>query len=304
MRSIAMDVPDWAAAMRLPSPAEQAAYKTNNCPPYIVCRPDFGSLQKYTEYTVDFRADHLPNATYLSIGSFGLGSDRLSRQYASVRTDLGVGAYCGFQVLHRGTHVAIFSIWDLYCLDRRGRTAALIQARRVYPERKPDTSLWPEFRPGAALAWGDEGHFAQCIVPYAWQAGRIYRASLRILSGAAGGNSCIVFSVCDLENDAWTRLCAFDLGYDGAYMYGICAFLEGYLPAYAGMLRSMTLSRFRAHGIRAGGWTEADSASFAQNWNHPGSYSYGATRDGFFAITTGIPGRCALPPDDARFRLK
>ena len=79
----------WDSRMSLPASDEQAAYKTNDVSPYIVFWPDFGSHERFVEYAVDFRAEHLPRGTYLSVFSWDMESSDLNRRYKSVSYDYG-----------------------------------------------------------------------------------------------------------------------------------------------------------------------------------------------------------------------
>ena len=150
----------WDRALSLPTRYEQQGYGTERTSPYIVCVPDFGRTDRYIEYAVDFRADHLPNATYLSTLSWYMGSEQLSRQYASVQRDAGWAGYCGFQSLDDGRRVAIMSIWDTFCTDAQGRTT-VIRARRIYPESDPTDAFRMRDANGNLVEWGDEGRFVQ-----------------------------------------------------------------------------------------------------------------------------------------------
>ena len=284
----------WDRTMSLPSRYEQRQYSTDSTSPYIVCIPDFGKVNRYMEYAVDFRADHLPNATYLSTLCWYMGSYQLDRQYASVERDGGWAGYCGFQSLDDGRRVAIMSLWDTFCTDAQGRTS-VIKARRIYPEVDPTDSFRMRDTNGNLVEWGDEGRFVQCLVPYEWEEGHTYRANIQVFNTYTGGSAYINFAVCDMETGVWTTLMQFDLGYDEAYMTGGCVFLENYLPQYAGELRSMVLSNFQVKTYGGVDWTHAVRAELMQQFDNPGSYNYGSEDDSFWAITTGLPNRCASP---------
>ena len=291
--SLAQDSLNWSSYMPLPSRNEQLNYRTTQRSPYIVCRPDFGDT-KFTEYAVDFRAEHLPWGTYLAVGNWDMGSNQLKKKYKSVKRDYnGVAGYCGFQVIDDGSHVAILTLWDTYCIDKNGKKTT-IKAKQIYPENNR----------GAEVAINSsEGDFLHCIIPYDWQEDRDYRALIQIANTYTGANAHLLYYVCDLSTGAWTRLMEFDLGYDEAYMFGMCTFLENYLPSYAGELRSMVLSNYRVCKYGTNKWIAAKRATFEQNYEHPGSYNYGSTGDVFWAITTGIPGLCSKPKDGKAFKV-
>ena len=291
--SLAADTIPWGSHMSLPSTSEQVGYRSKDIAPYIVFRPDFGRYSKFSEIAVDFRAEHLPRGTYLAVFNWWTESDTLNRKYASVKNDFGVDGYCGFQVLGDGSHVAIFTVWDKFCTDKNGRTT-VYRPNQVLPENGKYSERDQK---------GLEGSFLHTIVPYDWKEDHDYRALVQIGSNWGTGNAHMIFYVCDLENGAWTLLAEYALGYDEVCITGTCSFLENYLSEYAGRVRSMVLSNYRAHPYNSD-WVAARSGSFEQNYDHSGSYNYGSTNGAFWAITTGIPGRCRLPANGSRYSVK
>ena len=291
--ALASDTIPWDSHMSLPSAYEQTSYKANDIAPYITFWPDLGSHGKYSEFSVDFRAEHLPRGTYLAVFNWWMESEELNRKYTSVTNDFGVAGYCGFQVHENGTHAAILTVWDKFCTDKNGRTT-VYKANQVYPENGKYSAR--DYK-------GAEGSFLHTIVPYDWKEDHDYRALLQIGQNWGTHNANVAFWVCDLETNAWTLLVQYELGYDEVYLTGTCSFLENYITEYAGQVRSMILSNYRANSYDSG-WVAARSGSFALGYDHPGSYNYGSTSNGFWAITTGIPGRCRRPADWKRFSVK
>ena len=133
-----------------------------------------------------------------------------------------------------------------------------------------------------------------------------YRAVIQIYNTYTGASGYVNFSVCDLETGVWTRLIAFDLGYDDAYMTWNCSFLENWDPTYAGRMRAVVLGNYQVRSYDTGAWTFAKKAWLEQDYNHGGSYNYGSTDGKIWMVTTGIPGRgrnpasgsCSLTPRD------
>lgn len=281
------DTMNWSGCMSLPSASEQSSYKTSEIAPYIVCWPTFEGADKFREFAVDFRAEHLPRGTYLAVANWGTGSYQLNRMYTTVKCDYGSGGYCGFQVWDDGTHAAILTLWDLFCTDASGRTT-VIKAKQVYPENGRGSERDEK---------GLEGSFLHCLVPFDWKEDHSYRALLQIANRYNGQSANLVFYICDLETGAWTRLMEFELGYDEAYMTDFGSFLENYVYAYAGELRSMILSNYRALPYDSTRWIGARKAYLCQNYNHKGSYNFGTSGNSFWALTTAIPSRCVNPAD-------
>ncbi len=268
---------NWSRVMSLPTASEIAAFRSDETSPYIVCLPQFPGVTGYTEYAVDFKADHQPRGTYLCCADF----------YMNIRYGGHEGtmhAYCGFQVIYDGTHVAICSVWDTECTDARGKfvipRANVVSAKNVYRNSGFD----------------GEGTGAHCSVRYNWKQGHAYRLILQLLRSNETGTDHLYMWVTDLENMVWTKLIEYDLKVTDAYIFDNGAFLENYMSDYAGEIRSMELSNARVYSTD-GKWVSAREAIFLQNYDHPGSYTYGSSGNAFYTITTGLPGRCARPQD-------
>ena len=285
----ASDIIDWKSVMSIPSPAAQQACATGDTAPYLTSTPDFGGTDKYIEYAVDFRCEYLPETTYLAVANWYAESTQLKAKYVRVERDYGLAGYCGFQVLHDGSRVAIMSIWDTFCTDAWGNTTA-IKAKLIYPETDPSKTYRDINTGNGRVRWGDEGRFAQCVVPYNWKEDHNYRAVVQIYNTYTGANAYINFSVCDLETGAWTRLIAFDLGYDDAYMTWNCTFLENWSSSYAGQPRAVVLGNYQVRSYTTGEWVWARKTELSQAYNHKGSYNYGSADGKVWMISCGIPG--------------
>lgn len=281
----------WSGVMDIPAIDEATGFQTTERSPYIGCHPSFDRSDSFTAFAVDFRADFLPPGTYLCGCQFDLDLGELQSRYANVYRDYnGVAGYAGFQVLEDGSHVAILSIWDTYCVDSAGNTTTL-RARLLYPAVSDNQSF------------GGEGTGAHCVVPYDWQAGHTYRMRLSEGISTTDGQCVIHLSVCDLETGIWTDLIDYGLGVEYTCMKApFCSFLENFLPATAGQVRSACWSNYRAMSASTGAWVPAASA-LLEHYTGAGSYCFGASADSFWAITTGLPGRCT-PTEDAVFSVE
>ena len=268
----------WDRYMNLPSQAEIRNFTVSQRSPYIACYLEMGGSGRYRDITVDFRADHLPPCTYLCVLFAYMDNTvlRESGRYAEVKD---TAMYCGFQRNAAGEGYAILTVWDTQGRDKSGKPFS-IRAKGVYPEDGSFEGNRDDL----------EGQFIHCLVPFDWQEGRNYRVLVqhtgRILD----------FWVKDLVTGAWTHLIGFDLGFDGNWLTSPVAFLEDFnTGVHHGEIRSMVLWNYRAwdHGNRR--WLGTRKACFAENFELPGSYSYGSEGDAFWAITTAIPGRCRTP---------
>ena len=98
----------------------------------------------------------------------------------------------------------------------------------------------------------------------------------------------------------------FDLGYDGGYIKSTCAFLEDFSASGHdhAAIRTMSLSNFRVRDRRTGKWIGTKKASFRQDYDHRGSYNYGAQGNTFWAITSSIEGLCRKPKQNMSSTVK
>ncbi len=278
---------DWDRLISQPDSGELLRFKPTDISPYICCYPQFKGVKGYTEYAVDFKADRLPYGTYLACANFSMTSDSLKAANARVWNDVngdGLFAYCGFQEIYDGSRVAICSVWDTHVTDRQGRTST-IRAEVVHAAD-----------PIKAGSFDGEGVGAQCLVRYNWEPCNTYRLLLQLRKSEETGTQHLSMWVLDMDSMSWTLLIEYDLKVPDAYMHDTCAFLENYLPEYAGDVRTMELSNFRALSLD-GRWVGTREAVFCLGYDHPGSYTYGGSGNTFYAITTGLPNRCARPKD-------
>ena len=110
--------------------------------------------------------------------------------------------------------------------------------------------------------------------------------------------------LCDLSTMTWSKLIEYDLGIRNTYMNRAVAFLEDYLVETAAEYRDVHLSNFRAWNARTGKWVPATSAVLCQNYNHPGSYTWGSDDSSFWCMTTGLPNIWKAPKDYTRYKVR
>ena len=252
--------------------------------PYIAVYLDMPS-EGYTEYAVDFRADHQPKGTYLSVLSFGLTPGSLSDQCVSFESM--THGYAGVQIDLEGKPCAIMSIWDTFCTDKNGKKIKF-RPNIIYPNK---------CRSGNGTFGDDvdvEGTGTGCSVDFDWKEGRSYRALIQ-QEKAPNGNTTIVFWIEDLETKQWTRLLEYDVNRTNTHMVDGAAFLENFHSGNAGDIRTMVLSNVRVRKASSRRWVGIKEAYFSQNFELPGSFNYGSEGSSFWAITTGVPNRVKNP---------
>lgn len=266
--------------------AEQIADYTNpnnSRSPYISGWLSIPSEQRYMEYCVDFKADYLPSGTYCCLGNWRMDYSSLLDDYVSIRTEYdGVQGYAGFQHTAKGEMVSIMSFWDIFCTDAAGKET-VIRAKLVYPQVTDGND-----------SFTGEGTGAHCLVPYDWQAGHWYRMHLRCRVSEETGNTVVEQWVCDLDTGVWTLLCAYDVGVKDACFIGSTAiFLENYIPAVAGEVRSLEVCNAMYQEAGTGTWRYINEAYLSSRGGAPkyeGSYKFGANGNCFWMITSGVGG--------------
>lgn len=253
--------------------------------PYLFGQFAIPHTTRYTEYAVDFCADHLPRGTYCCLGNWSMDYSSVEREYGKLQTDPnGIHAYAGFQSLEDGRRVSILSFWDVFYKDSRGQTRT-IRAKRTYPAATDRSE-----------AFGGEGTGAHCLVPYPWQAGRWYRMYLRCRTDPTTGNTLVEQYVCDLETNKenYTLLCRYDVGVRDACFKGpMYVFLENFIPRYAGDVRSLQVRAPQYRDAATRRWHRLTAGLFTAQGGLPhyeGSYDFGSCHNRFWMITSGVGG--------------
>ena len=272
----------WRQLISFPTAAEIAGFNSagSSLAPYIAGWMHTGSVGRFLQYSIDFKADLVPPYTYCSLANFTLDYSALKSTYANVYTEAGIFGYAGLQYgAHGAVPNSILSFWDVYCVDNQGHTTKL-QARQVYPE------------PGDDSTFGGEGEGVHCLVKYNWKPGNWYRMLLQCGVSPDTGNTTLEQWVRDLQTGVWTYLCKYDLGAPGVAMTDDTAvFLENFIADTAGDVRTMEVRNVRVFPESTYQWELITSGYFLQNFDHPGSYRYGTSGDTFWIITTGLSNR-------------
>ena len=273
---------DWDEVFPAPSNAEISQHNRQSAmrSPYLHAWVGLDDEDRFTEYSVDFRADMLPKATYLCLANMRMDLTPLKKRYSNVHTEYEyVNMYAGFQ--RRWTDkVSILSFWDIYYTDSSGRQQTL-RAKRLYPEA------------GGNDSFTGEGEGAHTLVPYEWQEDKWYRMLLQSLPSHETGTTHVEQWVCDLESGEWTMLCRYDTGIpDSTFRGPLCFFLENFDNEYSGEVRTMEVCNVRVKDL-SGRWRGIDSAYIGSSGGLPkydGSYAYGSEGDRFWMITSGVGG--------------
>lgn len=272
---------NWHEVFEVPTEEEVVAY-TNPNNRFAPCLSGWLSIPdgvRYSEYSIEFKADYIPEATYWCLGQWSLDYSSLEEEYEKVDFESG-GAYGGFQNNHDGMET-IIAFWDVYCTDESGRET-VIRAERVYPTNLGDEDF------------GGEGEGAHCLVPYEWEAGHWYRMHVKCVESQETGTTWVEQWVYDLETEEWTLLCIYDLkAKDVLFMSSPAIFMENYLTEYAGGVRSMEVRNAKYLDVSTGNWETVASAYIGSNGGAPGyegSYNFGTFKDRIWMIASGVGG--------------
>lgn len=271
----------WRSVMNFPTDAEIDSYNrvATLRSPYLSAWIKTNG-KKFVEYTVEFKADFVPNGTYCCLANFDLDYSQLKKTYKSYRTEYrGVAGYAGLQKLENGELKAILSFWDVFCTDKKGRQTT-IRASLAYPANQ------------AGGSFGGEGTGAHYLADYAWQPGRWYRMRLQCMKYQAGGNTVIEQWVQDMSTEKWTKLCAYDLGVKNVAFKGdVAVFLENFIPAYAGEIRTMECRNFQIKDTAGKTRRLTRAVANSADGAYRGSYRFGADGKILYMITTGVAGK-------------
>lgn len=260
----------------IPTRDQIDAYRATHRSPYITAYLHIPHTIRYREYSIEFRAMHLPRGTYCCLGCWPMDWGPLDPIRGE---DAWADAYAGFQHIADGRTTSIMSVWDREFQFSDGKR--LHSARRLYPAQVIDGGRF----------WG-EGEGERSSAPYPWEANHWYRMDLKLIPG--GSTTYLEQHVTDLESYRTQLLCRYDLGLPNVtFRGGMAAFLENYLIETAGEIRSMQIRNARYKPVTMGIWqkvTTATVSSWAGLPHHNGSYDFGADSQGIWMITSGVGG--------------
>lgn len=271
----------WARRLPLPDRADitRRNAQATEIGPYMTGYMDTESVGGFTEYAADMKADFQPTDTYCCIGCFSLDYSVLKKRYKKIWTDYNpnVYGYAGFQRCNYGMRFnTILSLWNVYCEDARGNRT-VVRPQVVYPS-------------GKGRPFSGEGTGTQCLIDYPWVQGHWYRMLLQCTISKTTGNTEMQQWVCNLDTGKWFGLCKYDLGVPDVCFSGcVTAFLENFIPATAGEVRTMEMRNVRVRK-KNGQWVPIRKGTFCMGIPHPGSYQYGTEGDTFWIISSGVPG--------------
>lgn len=246
--------------------------------PYMAFWLDIPDDTLYTEYSIDFKTDHLPLGSYYSLGNWYMDYSGMTG-YVNITSEYGINGYAGCQNIYNGDKIAILSMWDVFATDASG-SVSTIHPTMTYPAQAYQSG-----------AFTGEGTGAQCLEPYPWEENHWYRVTLKCVENAT---TTVEFWVTDLETGAQTLVSIFDTGLTGSSFKGkMCVFLENYIVEYAGAVRTMEVCNARYLDKATGQWCEVHAGEMfpcggAIAMDYAGSYDYGAADGRLWIWTTGV----------------
>lgn len=262
----------------IPSRWQIDAYQASSThrSPYISAFLHIPDSTHYTEYSIEFRAMHLPRGTYCCLGCYPL-------DFGPLTPIRGQGdwadSYAGFQHIADGRTTSIMSVWDREFQFSGGKR--LHSAHRLYPAEVIDGGRF----------WG-EGEGERSSAPYQWEANHWYRMHLKLVPGCS--TTYLEQHVTDLESGRSQLLCRYDLGLpNGTFRGRMAVFLENYLIGTSGEVRSMQIRNARYKPVAMGTWLKISAATVSSWTGLPhfnGSYDFGSDAEGLWMITSGVGG--------------
>lgn len=270
----------WQKRMKFPT-AEQIANSPEKVrSAYIVFEPTVPKNETWAEYSVDFRIDNDPKATYVCLCNWCFDYSNVSGDYR-VDENGHISGYCGFQVLDDGRKVAILSLWDKYKIDKNGKRQ-LIHAKGTFPANGELSSFF-----------SGEGEGVHTTVPYDWKRGAAYRMRLTFSPSEKTGTTLVTMFICDLAANQWTKLIEYDTCFDNLSMAWNCSFLENYLIEYSGEVRTVEMSNIRMRSAKTNKWFRVKdgknrSLSDIGGILFDGRYEFGKDDGIFWIITAGV----------------
>lgn len=276
----------WSSVFPMPTAQQISSYKNpkNLRSQYITGWWSIGSDVRFTEYTVDLKADYLPIGTYCCPANFNIDYSSLENKYTNIRQDY-ISGYAGLQNTDQGKK-AIMSMWDIYATEKSTGKNVTLRPRLVWSNG---------YYTGGFTG---EGEGQQCIGAFEWKASHWYRIKLVCHNDSASGNTFISFYVCDLETMEWTKICTYDtLVKNTCFKGNLAVFLENYIKPVAGDVRTMEIRNGTIRLADSGKLVNLDTmhlgasgVSGVSGEGYDGSYAFGATGDRFWMITSGVGG--------------
>lgn len=291
------DFRNWQELMRFPSVNETAKYN-ETCTarsPYLCAWFQIQNEETFTQFSIDFKADYIPSATYCSPFNLHIDYSSLLEKYDSVNNDGYISVYGGLQRQSDGTkYNSIVSVWDVYCKKISGERDT-IKATLVSPVEEESVNF------------NHEGNGVSFRPDYPWRPRKWYRMLIQLGKSETTSNTTLEQWIGDLSEKKWKQLCIFDLGTPNLKFKGqAAAFLENFNPRTAGDIRSMEFKNIRILSSTKNKWVNIYSAHLYNDSNQEikksGSYQYGTDDDTFWMITTGLP-NCAEPQEPGIFEV-
>ena len=273
---------DWSRIMDFPSKQALTEFneKSADRSPYLGGWLNIEPDMKFSEYSIDFKADYLPYGTYFCCAQMMMDLSSLEQEYDEVHIESGPSFYAGLQMWEpkKGSG-SIMSFWDINCKDKSGKTST-IHAKLVYPENDKEN------------AFDHEGNGVNYMRNYAWEKGCWYRMLLQCGRSEENGHTLVYQWICNLKTGNWTKLCCYDTGLtDSCFVGNTALFLENYLPKHAGDIRTIEYKNIRILPKDETQWIPIKQTYLYKAYDYPGSFCFGADDEQFWMITTGLENR-------------
>lgn len=280
---------DWGGILTFPSEQQVMEFDKTavNRSPYLCGWLDIEPEMKFTEYSIDFKADHLAYGTYFSCANIRMDLSSLEQMYNEVSMDSWLSFYAGVQMWEPGKGSgSIMSFWDINCKNEAGELST-VRAELLYPENETATDF------------DHEGNGVLYLNDYEWKEGCWYRMLLQCGRSEENGHTLVEQWICNLETEEWTQMCCYDTGLtDSCFVGQTAVFLENYLSEYAGDIRTIEYKNIRIHPKDSEQWMPIRQVTMSLE-SGSGSYAFGADDEQFWMITTGLE-NCSIQQSEKK----
>jgi hypothetical protein len=232
--------------------------------------------QKYETYSVDFKADKTPPATYWSLAYWDNDITDFNKYHPDAKR---AGAYAGLQTKHDGSKQAIMSFWDVFYTENGVKKKK--RSKRIYP-------------PGEESTFDNEGEGTNYFPQYNWLTSVWYRFVIHSWVNTVTKKTYVGEWIENLNTKEWTLLTYFDVGLNNSFLVnGFGFFIENYDSNYFGKERNFQLKNMYIFDHSYQKWISINTTTLSSEHheNSQGTHEFGYTSTYFY-------GSCGLPVED------
>ena len=229
--------------------------------------------KEYETYTIDFKSDKTPPATYWSLAYWDNDITDFKKYHPNAKR---AGAYAGLQTKADGTKQAIMSFWDVFYEENGEKKRN--RAKRMYP-------------PGADSTFDNEGEGTNFFPQYNWLTNVWYRFVIHSWVDKKTNHTYVGEWIQNLESKEWTLLTYFDINLSNSFLVnGFGFFLENYNSRYFGQERNFQIKNMYIFDHLYQKWISINKTTLSSEHheNSQGTHEFGYTKTYFYG-SSGLP---------------